>query len=122
MVYDITCRKSFESVRIWMDQIRDKGDANVDKVLMGNKCDMGAGGQRAVTTEEGEALAAEYGIKFFETSAKEDINVNDAFMAITEAVVDRVGPQLLNPGGGAAGGQKLEPAKAGKEGKKGGCC
>ena len=34
-------------------------------------------GVQKVSTEEGQALADEYGIKFFETSAKSDINVDE---------------------------------------------
>ena len=35
---------------------------------------------QAVSTEEGQALAKEYGINFFEASAKQDINVEKAFL------------------------------------------
>lgn len=45
----------------------------MNKILIGNKCDMD--GEREVSTEEGAQLAAEYGIQFFETSAKNDTNV-----------------------------------------------
>jgi Ras-related protein Rab-8A len=48
-------------------------DVHVNKILIGNKCDMD--GEREVSTEEGAQLAAEYGIQFFETSAKNDTNV-----------------------------------------------
>ena len=120
MVYDITCRKSFESVRVWMDQIRQKGDVNVDKVLLGNKCDMGEtadGVHRKVSVEEGKQLADEFGIQFFETSAKEDINVEDAFMAITESVVARCGDQLVQ---GSRPGVQVEVEE--EKTKKKGCC
>lgn len=36
--------------------------------------------------EEGEALAREYKIPFYETSAMNDINVDEAFMKITKDV------------------------------------
>ncbi len=42
-----------------------------------------------VTTEQGEKLAQEYGIKFFETSAKEKINVDEAFRTIATDIVAR---------------------------------
>ena len=35
--------------------------------------------QRVVSYEEGRALAAEYGVPFFETSAKDNINVTEMF-------------------------------------------
>ena len=48
-------------------------DVHVNKILIGNKSDID--NEREVSTEEGAQLAAEYGIQFFETSAKNDINV-----------------------------------------------
>jgi GTPase SAR1 family protein len=47
---------------------------------VGNKCDLEA--ERAVKKEEGQALAATVGAIFFETSAKENINVEDIFRSI----------------------------------------
>lgn len=43
---------------------------------MGNKSDM-ADEKRAVPYAKGQALADEYGIKFFETSAKDNLNVEE---------------------------------------------
>ena len=57
-------------------------DVNVNKILVANKCDM----QKQVTSEEGQALADEYNIKFFESSAKQDINVEKAFITIATEV------------------------------------
>jgi GTPase SAR1 family protein len=50
-------------------------------VLVGNKCDLEA--QREVTFEQGKSLANEYGIKFFEASAKDSTNVSEIFMELT---------------------------------------
>jgi Ras-related protein Rab-8A len=47
-----------------------------------------------VTKEEGEQLANEYGIPFFEASAKQNLNVEPAFLHIARDVKDR----LLNNG------------------------
>ena len=51
---------------------------NVYKILVGNKCDMES--ERKVTVEQGEDFAAQYGNRFFEISAKESINVSEAFI------------------------------------------
>jgi hypothetical protein len=76
--------------------------------------------QRVVTTGEGEALAKEYQIPFYETSAKQALNVDTAFLTIATQVKDRI----LSEGGSGAvgnGGQKLTPGgKAEKP--SGGCC
>ena len=61
LVYDITQRKTFESIRTWVDQINDNdSDGEQKKILVGNKCDLEE--NRQVGTEEGQKLAEEYGI------------------------------------------------------------
>lgn len=40
LVYDVTNRESFENTRKWMQQIVLNADASVNKVLIGNKCDL----------------------------------------------------------------------------------
>ena len=58
---------------------------------MGNKCDGGVPGRsREVSREEGQALADEYGLKFFETSAKQNIGVDETFEAIARETKDRL--------------------------------
>ena len=49
-----------------MRQIEQHAAENVNKILIGNKCDVDEA-EREVTNAEGAALAAEYGISFFET-------------------------------------------------------
>jgi len=61
LVYDVTDRQTFLSIRNWVAQIQMHADVNVNKILIGNKCDITE--QRAVSTEEGEALAKEYNIQ-----------------------------------------------------------
>lgn len=96
LVYDVTDRQTFTDIKTWSKQIEMHADSNVDKVLLANKCDQNE--NRQVSFEEGEALAKEGGMKFFETSAKQDFNVEEAFLSIATDVKDR----LLESGGGNA--------------------
>ena len=48
-------------------------------VLVGHKCDLNE--KRKITSEQGKEFANENGWLFFETSAKENINVTETFMA-----------------------------------------
>ena len=81
IAFDLTNRKSFENVRAWIDSIyRHSSDTSLPKVLVGNKVDLGdADGQklRAVAKSEARKLASEHDIEYFETSAKENINITE---------------------------------------------
>ena len=72
-----------------MIHVQQHASANVNRILIANKCDVPEG-DRAVTTEQGRALAEEYDIKFFETSAKDDVNVSEAFRSIAVDVQTRL--------------------------------
>lgn len=53
-------------------------------VLVGNKSDLSH--DRVITIAQGEELAAKWGIKFFETSALRDFNVEAAFMYLPKKI------------------------------------
>ncbi|XP_045154280.1 ras-related protein Rab-13 [Echinops telfairi] len=75
LVYDITDEKSFENIQNWMKSIKENASAGVERLLLGNKCDMEA--KRKVQKEQANKLAREHGIRFFETSAKSSMNVDE---------------------------------------------
>ena len=61
---------------------------------------------QTVSFEDGETLAREYNIHFFETSAKQDINVEKSFITIATDVKDRL---MMDGGsGGAASGRERQ--------------
>jgi Ras family len=73
IVYDISDRESFDNVKTWLNEIDRYACENVNKLLVGNKCDMDS--KRQVDYEEAKAFADERGIPFLETSAKDATNV-----------------------------------------------
>jgi len=117
LVYDVTDRTTFTSIRNWVAQIQMHADVNVNKILIGNKCDMQD--QRVVSYEEGEQLAKEYNIHFFETSAKQDQNVEKAFITIATDVKDRL---IMDGPGPSNAGKAHVGASNAQGGKKSGCC
>ena len=85
VVYDITNRESFEHLNSWLIEIEKNGNKNVYKLLIGNKSDLED--QRVVSKEEGKEFAEINGMEFFETSAKENFQVQEAFIQLTRDVI-----------------------------------
>lgn len=83
LMYDITNEESFNSVQDWVTQIKNYSWDNAQVILVGNKCDMEE--ERVISTERGKQLAEQLGVRFFETSAKENINVK---VRVTNSVID----------------------------------
>ena len=40
LVYDITNEKSFDNIKNWIRNIEEHASADVEKMILGNKCDM----------------------------------------------------------------------------------
>ena len=59
---------------------------------MGNKCDLED--ERVVSTERGKQLADQLGLEFFETSAKENINVKAVFERLVDIICDKMSESL----------------------------
>ena len=98
LIYDVTSLVTYENVKSWISQIREEAPPNVVIFIAGNKIDMEE--ERKVNTEDGKRLADEYGFPFYETSAKEDININETFEDLVESI-DKVYSNLeTNNGGG----------------------
>ena len=81
-VYDITNKKSFKGVKNWIRESEEIND--FQRIIVGNKCDMIH--QKAVTNKEVEKFCNENKIDFIETSAKDNINLDEAFNKIIELI------------------------------------
>ena len=91
VAHDITSRRSFTDVKVWMKDIMAHCDMQcVELVLLGNKCDCDSDTERQVYYSEGQALAMEFDLAFFETSAKTAHDVNAAFLFLARACKHRV--------------------------------
>lgn len=74
VVYDVTSGDTFANVKRWLHEIEQNCDV-VNRVLVGNKND--APNQKVVLTEDAQRFANQMGIQLFETSAKDNINVEE---------------------------------------------
>ena len=85
LVYSITSRDSFDRINFWMSEIAKFAPHDVKLVLVGNKCDLKD--KAVVSIDEGKALAEELGIPFFETSAKDSTNIDEAFALLVKQMM-----------------------------------
>ena len=85
MVYDITDLESFGYLDSWIKEIEKNASKNVYKILVGNKSDLK---NRKITFEKGKEFANLHGMKFFETSAKENRNVEEEFKEMTKDIIN----------------------------------
>ena len=77
LIYDVTDKDSFKNLSNWIIEIEKNSSKQVLKVLIGNKTDLED--KRVVTYNQGKEFADTYGLKYIETSAKKNLNVNEAF-------------------------------------------
>ncbi|KAF7456695.1 putative small GTP binding protein rab1a [Cryptosporidium felis] len=117
IVYDVTDRDSFDNVKQWIQEIDRYAMENVNKLLVGNKCDLVS--KRVVTSDEGRELADSHGIKFIETSAKNAYNVEQAFHTMAGEIKKRVQVNSQNTRSSTQQGPKLAGAQPIRQG---GCC
>ena len=92
LVYDVTEEKTFSNIRNWIRNIEQHATESVNKMLIGNKCDMED--EKVIDAARGKALADEYDIKFLETSAKTNHNVELAFFTLARDIKART----IDPG------------------------
>ena len=109
LIYDVTSRKTFDNVKNWVAQIKEEVTDKVSIILVGNKIDDVDG--RKVQTEEGQKMAKECGLSFFETSAKSGQNIDSTFNELVKKTVEAYSKVDEK-------GTKLSSKKS----KKKGCC
>ena len=119
LLYDVTDKDSFKNLSNWLIEIEKNASKNVLKVLIGNKSDLED--KRLVSYNQGKEFADTYGLKFIETSAKKNLNVNEAFETLgRELMIASADKKISNQ----KQNKKISVAKAQDLNikKKDGCC
>ncbi|XP_074019534.1 ras-related protein Rab-44 [Numenius arquata] len=80
LMYDITSEYSFSDTRYWLSCIQEGAEDGVIILLLGNKTDCAA--ERQVPTQEGERLAKEHQLMFYECSAASGHNVSESMVSL----------------------------------------
>ncbi|XP_060649976.1 ras-related protein Rab-7a-like [Drosophila nasuta] len=84
-VFDVTCRKSFESLSFWRDEFfvmaNKQNPYEFPVTVVGTKIDLE--NYRKVSKQEAQDWCKSFSIPYFECSSKHDINVQQVFEAMT---------------------------------------
>jgi small GTP-binding protein len=85
IVYDISRKKSFEALEIWLKDLRQHTEEGIPVFIVGNKMDL----QKDISTEEAKMFSVSNRTKFFtECSAKTGENVKDIFFKAAQYLYD----------------------------------
>lgn len=86
VVYDVSNLESFRNVIKWIDEVKKFSSENIPVILLANKTDIESS-QRQISTQDGQDLADKLGIHYFETSAKNDVNITISFERMCNEIV-----------------------------------
>jgi small GTP-binding protein len=86
LTFDLTKRSSFNSLESWLNDIKENSN-EVPVVIFGNKCDLFENYE--VENEEAKKFAKEHNLQYFETSAKQNVNVQEGFNSIAEIAYEK---------------------------------
>uniref|UniRef100_A0A023FB51 Putative rab subfamily protein of small gtpase n=4 Tax=Triatominae TaxID=70999 RepID=A0A023FB51_TRIIF len=115
VVYDCTDQESFSNLKQWLEEIDRYACDNVNKLLVGNKSDLTT--KKVVDYATAKEYADHLKIPFIETSAKNAINVEQAFLTMAAEIKNRVGPPSSATDSTAnvkiEQGRPIEPTKSG---------
>ena len=88
IVYDISNEKTFESVKSWLEDIRNQSPKSVLLILVGNKIDLSD--KRVISFDKGNEFAIKNGLMFAETSAKTGEGVEEIFRKSVEDISKKI--------------------------------
>ncbi|KAN0035427.1 hypothetical protein ACTA71_004696 [Dictyostelium dimigraforme] len=86
IVYDCTNPISYKNLPNWIEQIQTFGLRGVCKTIVGNKGDIVS--NKVVDPSKARKYANSQGMKFFETSAKEATNIEEAFISLAQSCIE----------------------------------
>lgn len=97
MVYDVNEKETYLHIDQWLEEVERYACDGVNKVLVGNKCDLL--GKRQVEYDVARSFAERLQISFIETSAKDRTNVDNVFYTMAEELREKLGSPLASPEG-----------------------
>lgn len=87
LMYDISNKKTFSNIKNWIKSLKDSLDlTETSLILVGNKCDVSPD-ERQVNEEMKKEIIEFSGVNIIESSAKENINVNNCFVELVDQMI-----------------------------------
>ncbi|KAH0796026.1 GTP-binding protein YPTM2 [Histomonas meleagridis] len=86
LVFDVSKKETLTKTKMWMESITKEANDSVTVALIGNKIDL----QREVSPEEGLEFAKEFGVPYFETSAKTGDSIDEVFNVMASTIKQRL--------------------------------
>ena len=114
LIYDVTDQQSFQHIKDWVDKIKEESNEGVIIYLVGNKIDLID--KRIITNADGNKLAEEIKIKYYETSAKDSTGVKEVFENLVKDMDNLYSEQHKEEN------ETIQINKKDKKKKKLGCC
>ncbi len=89
LVYDVNDRETFIHIENWLQEVSRYAANDVNRVLVGNKCDIL--NKREVEYETARVYAEKLGVSFTEASAKDRTNIDKVFNIMAKELVEKLG-------------------------------
>ena len=113
LVFDVNDDISFAKIKDWIEQIKSNvSQDEISLILIGNKCDIE---ERVISKEQGQEMANNLKIDYYETSALNGTGINEAFEELTKLILKR--KNIIN-----SEGRTISLISNKDEKKKKGCC
>ncbi|MEE6478149.1 hypothetical protein FKM82_011757 [Ascaphus truei] len=87
VMYDITCKETFTSVRQWLTSVEEAAGENIPILMLGNKTDNER--EREVPCGVGEHLAKDCNLMFYECSASTGHNAKESVLHLARVLKEQ---------------------------------
>ena len=92
------CKECYTTI----SRVKQSDDKRIDLVLVGNKSDLPQS-EHEVSYDDGQRMADEWGVPFIQTSAKDNVNIQEAFQTLAhEYAKHKEVPQIVEQDNGCA--------------------
>ncbi len=95
LVFDIFNYRSFEELDRWLRELKNGITQDIPIVLVGNKADI-VSNMRTISKNQINAFIQPRNLAFYETSAKDGINVDEIFYDLTWRMIEKINPVFQN--------------------------